>query len=73
MSLFDLIVETENRSAKVKTTSQQSEKKVKEHELQQTMVEIKKKFGKNAVIKAKNLNEGGTAILRNSQIGGHRA
>ncbi|MBR2751007.1 MAG: DNA methylase [Clostridiales bacterium] len=73
MSLFDLIVETENRSAKVETTSLQSEKKVKEHELQQTMVEIKKKFGKNAVIKAKNLNEGGTAILRNSQIGGHRA
>ena len=30
-------------------------------------------YGKNAVVKAKNLNKGGTAIERNSQIGGHKA
>ena len=32
-----------------------------------------KKFGKNAVLKGMNLNEGGTTMLRNNQIGGHRA
>ena len=37
------------------------------------MVEIKKKFGKNAVVKVKNLSQGGTAIERNNQIGGHKA
>ena len=37
------------------------------------MLEIKHKYGKNAVVKAKNLNKGGTAIERNGQIGGHKA
>ena len=32
-----------------------------------------KKFGKNAVLKGMKLNEGGTTMLRNNQIGGHRA
>lgn len=36
------------------------------------MLEIKKKYGKNAIIKGMNLEEGGTTIERNSQIGGHR-
>ena len=35
--------------------------------------EIKQKYGKNAVLKAKNLQEGGTAIERNQQIGGNKA
>ena len=37
------------------------------------MLEIKQKYGKNAVLKVKNLKEGGTAIERNRQIGGHKA
>jgi DNA polymerase V len=37
------------------------------------MLEIKHKYGKNAVVKAKNLSKGGTAIERNGQIGGHKA
>lgn len=37
------------------------------------MLEIKQKYGKNAVLKAKNLKKGGTAIDRNRQIGGHKA
>lgn len=43
----------------------------KEHKIQQAMVDIKKKFGKNAILKGMNLSEGGTTIERNQQIGGH--
>mgnify|MGYP007112596375 CR=1 FL=1 len=37
------------------------------------MIEVKKRFGKNAMLKGMNLQEGATTIERNSQIGGHRA
>jgi DNA polymerase V len=37
------------------------------------MLSIRKKFGKNAVLKAMNLEEGATAKDRNNQIGGHKA
>jgi DNA polymerase V len=49
---------------------QASEKDVK---AQEAMLEIKKRFGKNAVMTAKNLEEGATARQRNQQIGGHKA
>ena len=67
MSLFDLAEETRSESVK------NEEKDEKERALQEAMVEIKKKFGKNAVVKVKNLSQGGTAIERNNQIGGHKA
>jgi len=41
--------------------------------MQQAMLTIKKKFGKNAVLKGMNLQEGATAMDRNAQIGGHKA
>ena len=41
--------------------------------MQQAMLQIKKKFGKNALLKGMNLEEGATAVERNSQIGGHKA
>ena len=37
------------------------------------LLEIKKKYGKNAILKGMNLEEGATARERNQQIGGHRA
>ena len=37
------------------------------------MLEIKKKFGKNAIFRGMNLEEGATARDRNGQIGGHKA
>ena len=52
---------------------ERDQKLMKEHALQEAMLEIKKKYGKNAVLKVKNLNKGGTAIERNRQIGGHKA
>lgn len=45
----------------------------KERKIQEAMLSIKKKFGKNAILKGMNLEEGATTIERNNQIGGHRA
>lgn len=45
----------------------------KEKKLQHAMIDIKSKYGKNAIIKGMNLQEGGTTIERNKQIGGHKA
>ena len=43
----------------------------KERKMQQAMLDIKKKFGKNAILKGINLEEGATAKNRNNTIGGH--
>ncbi len=45
----------------------------KEKKMQKVMLNIKKKYGKNAILKGMNLEEGATARDRNSQIGGHKA
>ena len=45
----------------------------RERKLQEAMLDIKKKFGKNAILKGINLKEGATAKDRNRQIGGHKA
>ena len=66
MSIFDLEKPAEDRA-------DDKEQEQKERALQEAMLEIKQKYGKNAVLKAKNLQEGGTAIERNQQIGGHKA
>lgn len=43
-----------------------------ESNLQHAILDIKKKYGKNAILKGMNLEEDGTTIERNSQIGGHK-
>lgn len=55
--------------------AQEKEKMVLEREKrrQQAMLQIRKKYGKNAILKGMNLEEGATTIERNSQIGGHKA
>ena len=45
----------------------------KEKQAQKTMLEIRKKYGNNAILKGVNFKEGATAIDRNGQIGGHKA
>lgn len=45
----------------------------REKKMQSAMLAIKKKFGKNAILKGTNLEEGATTIDRNNQIGGHKA
>ena len=45
----------------------------REKRLQQVTLTIKKKYGKNAVLKGMDLDEGATAKQRNETIGGHKA
>ena len=65
ISIFDMADEN--------APGEKEESESKERALQEAMLELKHKYGKNAVIKAKNLSKGGTAIERNGQIGGHKA
>lgn len=52
---------------------EQKEKLRKERRLQEAVLDIKKRHGKNAILKGTNLLEGATAMDRNRQIGGHKA
>lgn len=45
----------------------------RERKIQEATLAIKKKYGKNALLKGMNLQEGATAMSRNRQIGGHKA
>ena len=47
-------------------------KRNKENKLQHAIIDIKKKYGKNAILKGMNLEKDGTTIERNAQIGGHK-
>ena len=53
---------------------QEAEKKRRDEEnkLQHTIIDIKNKYGKNAILKGMNLEKDGTTIERNAQIGGHK-
>jgi DNA polymerase V len=66
---YDLFTDYEKleKDKKIEKENQKIEKK-----LQETMIDIKKKYGKNSILKAMNLEEGATTIERNSQIGGHK-
>ena len=52
---------------------QEKKKLEKERKMQEAVLEIKKKYGKNSILKGMNLQEGATTIERNQQIGGHKA
>ena len=67
---LDMFTDYEARDKEKKEKEAQLAKERKE---QETILEIKKKFGKNAILKGTNLQEGATAKERNAQIGGHRA
>jgi len=56
-----------------KEKEEKNEKLEREKKMQKAMLDIKKKYGKNAVLKGTNLQEGATMQERNNQIGGHHA
>lgn len=56
-----------------KQRQEEDAKRKKERALQEAVLSVKKKFGKNAILKGMNLEEGATGTQRNNQIGGHRA
>ena len=67
---MDLFVDYE---AAEQERKEQEEELEKERKLQEAMLSMKKKYGKNAMLKGMNLLDKATAQERNNQIGGHRA
>ncbi|MBD5631883.1 MAG: DNA methylase [Clostridia bacterium] len=53
-------------------TAQENAALDKERKIQDTVLSVHKKYGKNALIKGMNLEVGATTIERNNQIGGHK-
>lgn len=62
--------EEENQKNREKLEQKKLER---EKKMQKAMLDIKKRYGKNAILKGMNLQEDGTAMERNRQIGGHKA
>ena len=60
-------------SAREEQEKQEEAEQQRERRRQQALLSIKKKFGKNAIMKGMNLEEGATAKERNATIGGHKA
>lgn len=56
-----------------KEREKETEALAKERRLQEAMLSVKKRYGKNAMLKGMNLQEGATTMERNNQIGGHKA
>ena len=67
---YDLFTDYE---AVEKKNAEEKEKLDKERKMQTAILKIKKQFGKNAILKGLNFEEGATAKERNKQIGGHKA
>lgn len=67
LDLFTDYKEKEKQQAEHEATH------ARERKIQETMLGIKKRFGKNAILKGMNLEDGATAKERNETIGGHQA
>ena len=66
---FNLFSSPEKEDSKTKLLK---EKEIKEKDIQKTIINIKSKYGKNAILRGVNLEKGATTIERNKQVGGHR-
>jgi len=60
-------------SVQVEQNEREEQSQKKEKELQKALLEIKGKYGKNAILKGMDFEEGATARDRNGQVGGHKA
>ena len=67
LDLFTDFAAEQQRKEAEKTALQREKRR------QMALLQIKKRYGKNAIVKGMNLQEGATAMDRNRQIGGHRA
>ncbi len=66
---FSLFSDTDKVSNELES---QKKSELEEEYLQKVVIDLKNKFGKNAVLKGMNLESGATTIERNKQIGGHK-
>lgn len=67
------IIEDSFSQLSIFDTTNDLEIKEKNRKIQEAVLDIKNRYGKNAVLKGMNLESGGTTIERNKQIGGHKA
>lgn len=72
ISLFEQIDLFTDYNKIKKEKEEEKKKELAERNIQKAIINIKSKYGKNAIIKGMNLQEGGTTIDRNRQIGGHK-
>ena len=66
---FNLFTDYDKQDEKIKN---QNKDEIEERKLQNVLLGIKNKYGKNSILKGMNLEEGGTTVERNGQIGGHK-
>ena len=69
----DKIFEQINLFTDYHKKEQEKREERREKNLQKAVIDIKNKYGKNAIIKGMNLQDAGTTIERNNQVGGHKA
>lgn len=60
-------------TAAEKEKEKEEARRAKERKLQEALLAVKKKYGKNAILKGINFQDGATTVERNRQIGGHKA
>ena len=63
----------ENHEEKQRLREEKQAALERERKMQKAMLSIKKRFGKNSIVKGMSFEEGATAMERNGQIGGHKA
>lgn len=73
ISQFKQITIFDNLDELIKEENEKKKKRENEINLQKAIITIKNKYGKNAIVKGMNLEDGGTTIERNGQIGGHKS
>jgi DNA polymerase V len=69
VSIFDVLDPEEE----ARRSAERRESLERERRLQKTVLDIKRRYGKNAILKGMNFEEGATGKDRNRQIGGHKA
>lgn len=65
---LNLFSSSDDSEQKIEDKKRQKE----DNKLQHVLLDIKNKYGKNSILKGMNLEEGGTTIDRNNQVGGHK-
>ena len=71
---LDIFSYLNNKDGMQKSESKEDERSFKREEsIQNAMLNIKEKYGKNAIMRGSNLLDKSTMIERNNQIGGHKA
>jgi len=67
------VVSDDYKQLSIFDTAKDEALKEKNHKIQEAVLNVKNRYGKNSILKGMNLSENATTIERNSQIGGHKA